>query len=221
MSVNTNHDQDSVLLRAQGDRNALITDSTGRVRPRHSFRASTLLEHDMAEKIFDDIMALAELVAERKKQYFQWLEAYEADMNALYGATRSVGGRRGGKTLENIARTKKVTVSVRDYKRVDGSIIAAQNLVNEVLTDMLENLEPWVRNLLNDLFVRDEKTGALSTDRLQTARQVEIPHPKWDAARNAIADSIRVVESRPAINAYPASEPGKYEHCLETNFSRL
>ncbi|OUJ17081.1 hypothetical protein HK28_07890 [Acetobacter sp. DsW_063] len=179
----------------------MVMTSGGGFWPRAQVNPSMLLANDTAEEMVADALALQELIIEQKRGMKQKADRYAETVLALYRAKAS-SRSRGGFTVENMAGTMKVELTVADYQRVNGSILAAQALMNEVLDDLTEGLEPDIRLLLANAFIRDERTGQINVDRLAQVRKLRLSHPRWDDVRAAIADSIEKAGSREYLRFY-------------------
>lgn len=203
----------------QPPREGTVRNQRGGESLRQHVQVRCLLQHDITVKMVDGARALRDLIAEQKRQFMADADLYVRSMLALYNANPT--GKRGGFNIASFDDLMKVEFSVTDYRAVDGAVVAAQALVSEVLNDLTDQLEPWVRDLLNNAFNRDEKTGKINVDHLQNLRKVDIPHPKWPDACEAISDSIRIAGSRSYLRFYERENRDKEWRAVVLQFSAL
>ena len=200
------------------NREGIVETVTGDTQPRKLFGSAALLQHDTARRMIEEAEAYSALTVEFKQKMFDILEEYEDAMRELYGAQK--GGKSGRAQIEDIPCKMKVKVEVYRTQKSDGSIIAAQSLVREILDDMKEDMPPWADSLLRSILQMDDGVGSFSTASLKLAKKAQIPHPKWPLAVRAIESSIRTVRSRRNILFYRADEPHEYMR-VAMNFSEI
>ncbi|ATJ89403.1 hypothetical protein HK16_10750 [Acetobacter senegalensis] len=201
------------------NREGMVENVLGEMQARKLFGYAALLQNDYAERLVELAEAGSALMEDLKREMFEILEEYEDKMSEYYGAGKA-SGKSGRMELESIPCKRKVKVEVYRQQRTDGSIIAAQSLVREILDDLTDDLEPWVGDLLKRLLQMDDGIGTVSVTALKSAKKCEVPHPKWPLARQAIEASIRTVRSRRNILFYRADEPRDYAR-VPMNFSEL
>lgn len=200
-------------------REGTVPNVSGGQTARSCVQVRCLIQHDITVRLVEGARALRDLMAEQKQRFLAEAELYVRSMLAQYNADPT--GKRGGFVIVSYDDLLKVELSVADYRAVDGAVVAAQALVSEVLTDLTEQLEPWVRELLDNAFNRDEKTGRINVDRLQSLRKVDIPHPKWPQTCEAIADSIRIAGSRSYLRFYERQRRDQQFTAISLQFSSL
>lgn len=200
------------------NREGVVENVLGEMQPRKLFGNSALLQHDVARRMIEEAEAYSALSMEFKQKMFDILEEYEEAMCELYGAGK--GGKSGRMEIEDIPCKTKVKVEVYRTQKSDGSIVAAQSLVREILDELKDDMPPWADSLLRKILQMDDGGGSFSTANLKLAKGAEIPHPKWPLARQAIESSIRTVRSRRNILFYRADEPRDYTR-IAMNFSEI
>ncbi len=203
----------------QPPREGMIRNARGGENMRQHVQVRCLLQNDITVKMVEGARALRDLIVEQKRQLAADGELYVRSMMALYNANPT--GRRGGFTITSYDDLMKAEFSVSDYRAVDGAIVAAQALVAEVLNDLMGQIEPWMRDLLDSAFNRDERTGKINMDNLQKLKRVDIPHPKWPDACAAIEDSVRVTGSQSYLRFYERDRQDEKWRAISLQFSAL
>ena len=165
------------------ERDALVREIVG-----EAIRMSEKLEnfkvHAMA-----DIGAFVELSAEK------------------YGAR--IGGNKGNVQLMTYDGEYRIRRDIADHLEFDERLQAAKALIDECLHEWTEGIRSEVRVLINDAFQVD-KAGKISTARVLGLRRVDIQHPKWRQAMDAISDSLQIVGSKAYLRIYKRQADGSY-----------
>ncbi|MCE2563752.1 DUF3164 family protein [Komagataeibacter sp. FNDCF1] len=203
----------------QPSREGMVRNTRGSETLRQHVPVRCLLQNDITVKMVEGARALRDLVAEQKRQLTEDAELYVRSMMALYNANPT--GRRGGFTITSYDDLLKVEFSVSDYRAVDGAVVAAQALVAEVLNDLMGQIDPWIRDLLDSAFNRDERTGKINVENLQKLKRVDIPHPKWPDACAAIEDSVRITGSQSYLRFYERDRQDDKWRAISLQFSAL
>ena len=99
---------------------------------------------------------------------------------------------------------------IQDSIRFDERLQAAKILIDECIQSWSADSNDYLKVLVNDAFQVD-KEGKISTGRVLGLRRHSIDDPKWKEAMEAIADSIRVVDSKSYVRFYERDEDGKYQ----------
>ncbi|MCP1270922.1 DUF3164 family protein [Acetobacter cerevisiae] len=169
--------------------------------PRAKIATSALLANDFAIDMVGDAKALNELMCETKARMYAKVEIYEQQLLDHYKAKkrRNSRGQISACSLDDCFR---VDLSIADFRRVTSDFIAAQALMGEVLDDLMEDVNPDIRLLLEAAFVPDEKTGRVNVERLQQVRKVKLSHPRWADVLDAVANSIEVTSSKSYLRFY-------------------
>ncbi|WP_062105677.1 DUF3164 family protein [Gluconobacter albidus] len=178
-----------------------------------------LLAHDTAHKLVDQARAVQELLLDEKLKFYADVDAYIDLVLESYGAR--LGGTRGGLRIEAIDGVRKVEVSVMDYQSVTAAIEAARVLMNEILDDLVGDASDDLRAIVGNAFARNSKTGKISTERVLSLRQLNLSHPKWPLAKDAISDAVTTAGSRRYIRFYERDRPDVSWKQIDLNFSSL
>ena len=128
---------------------------------------------------YDDLGALMELLSEQ----------YGTQMRGMKD------GGRGNVSFKSYDGLIKVEISVQDYVEYGPELQIAKKLVDQYIHEVSEGVPDEVRALLNHAFEVD-KAGKVNRDALYTLRRLEIDHPTWKRAMDAVKDSQRVESTR-------------------------
>lgn len=204
-------------------REGMIMTAGGTEYPREVVQGPMLLAHDFTDKLVDAAQALHDLMLGQKEEMWGMIDLYQRSLLAIYNAGRfgRAGGERGTMTITTMDQLRKVTVTTAKYESVTGSVLAAQALVNQVLDDMTSGINPGIRALLNNAFVRDEKTGNISVEKLKGLKGVDLDHPLWPDALRAIDESVQVIASRLQIRFYERAKSDLEWKQIPLQFSSL
>lgn len=139
---------------------------------------------------FDDVNALVALLAEK------------------YNAKR--GGAKGNVSFLSYDGSVKVEIRVQDRVTYGAELQIAKDLLGEYIEEVSEGVPDVVHSLLNHAFDVDQE-GKVNREKLYSLRRLEVDHPKWATAMQAIADSMRVVGSVEYFQLSIRDEHGKFK----------
>jgi hypothetical protein len=128
---------------------------------------------------YDDLGALMELLADQ----------YGVQMRGMKE------GGRGNVSFKSYDRLIKVEISVQDYVEYGPELQIAKKLVDQYIHEVSEGVPDEVKALLNHAFEVD-KLGKVNREALYTLRRLDIDHPTWKRAMEAVKDSQRVESTR-------------------------
>lgn len=165
-----------------------IRNYDGRMRDVDSFKPEKVLVHDWVEERVAEAERLQELMSARKRSDFEEFEAIRDLISEQYGAR--IGGVRGGTELVSIDELTKIQITTTDQKTVTPAIMAAEELVREVMDDLLDGSNEDLRQIVDRAFVRNRQTGKISTTQIRRLASLEINHPKWPKAQKALREAI-------------------------------
>jgi Protein of unknown function (DUF3164) len=204
-------------------REGMIMTAAGTEYPRANVQAQVLLAHDFTNRLVDTAKALQELMLGQKDEMWADIDLYQNSLLSIYH-TRRVNGRdgaRGTMTITTMDQLRKVTVTLANYEAVTGAVLAAQSLVNQVLDDLTEGIDPGIRALLNNAFVRDERTGHISVERLKGLKKINLDHRLWADALKAIDDSVETISSKLQLRFYERDKTDGVWSQIALQFSAL
>lgn len=129
---------------------------------------------------------------------FANIEAFLATSLADYGVKK--GMAESGVTLFNFAQTKKIVISYAKIIRFSEELMAAKLLIEELITEKSADVDEITKALLMNAFNLND--GKLNTAEILKLRRIEIKHPKWELAMQAIADAILPIGSKGYVRVY-------------------
>lgn len=130
-----------------------------------------------------------------------------------------LGGVKGNVQLVSFDGKLKLTLAVSDSLAFDEQIKAAEALIHECAAEWTEGSRSEVKAIVNDAFQVDKK-GNLSVGRILSLRRLDIDHPKWLKAMDAISNSVMSVGSKEYVRAYVRDDHDKWV-CLPLDIAAL
>lgn len=146
-------------------------------------------------------------------------ELYEAFIAENGG--KAPGQGKGGATFYNFDRSIKVEVSVSNAITFDDNLIQlAQDKLNELLTDGLQEAKDFVKPLVMDAF--QTSRGRLDTKRVLGLRRYadKITDPRYAEAMAFIDKAIRKPSSKEYFRVWVRNAQGEYQD-IQLNFSAI
>ncbi|ACB34548.1 conserved hypothetical protein [Leptothrix cholodnii SP-6] len=116
-----------------------------------------------------------------------------------YGA--KLRGAKGNTVLYTFDGRFKVERRFADNITFDERLAAAKALIDECITEWSQGSRDEIKTLINDAF-RVDQQGQVSTTRVLGLRRLNIVHPTWSRAMEAISDSVQVVGSSSYVRVY-------------------
>lgn len=196
-----------------------IRNYDGRLRDANTFKPEKVLVHDWVEERVAAAEQLRELMAISKRHDFEDFEAVRDLISEQYGAR--IGGVRGGTELVSIDELTKVQITTTDQKTVTPAIIAAEELVREVMDDLLDGSNEDLRQIVDRAFVRNRQTGKISTTQIRRLASLEINHQKWPAAQRALREAIENAGVRQYMRFYRRATLQSPWVQIDLNYSAL
>lgn len=125
-----------------------------------------------------------------------------------YGA--KLGGEKGNVTLYSFDGKYKIQRAMSENIVFDERLQAAKALIDACINKWSEGINDNIHVLVNDAF-RVDKEGKISTGRVLGLRRLNIVDAEWQAAMNAISESLQVVGTKAYIRIYEREgESDKY-----------
>ena len=132
-----------------------------------------------------------------------------------------VSGRRGGALFESIDGLWKVQITTTDRKEIGNAIVAAEELVRQVLDELTDGVSPDLRRIVDQAFVRNPQTGKISAARIVQLVNTPIEHPKWPSAQRALRAAIKKDGSRRYMRFYHRESVEQNWQLVDLNYSSL
>lgn len=112
-----------------------------------------------------------------------------------------IGGEKGNVTLTSFDGRYRVVRSIAQHLAFDERLQAAKELVDRCIRAWAAGADPKIRALVEHAFQTD-KTGQVNTGRVLTLTRLKIDDPDWQAAMEAIRDSMQVANSKAYVRIY-------------------
>ncbi len=158
------------------------------------------------------IWALAEQLHQEmqkfKAQAFTDVAAFVQISADQYGA--KIGGTKGNVQLLTFDGRLKIQCNIAERIIFDERLQAAKHLIDECLKEWTADGRDEIKAIISSAFNVDKK-GEISTTKILGLKRIEINHPKWLEAMQAITDSIGIAGSKSYLRFYKRNdETGEY-----------
>ncbi len=158
------------------------------------------------------IWALAEQLHQEmqkfKAQAFTDVAAFVQISADQYGA--KIGGTKGNVQLLTFDGRLKIQRNIAERITFDERLQAAKHLIDECLKEWTADGRDEIKAIISSAFNVDKK-GEISTTKILGLKRIEINHPKWLEAMQAITDSIGIAGSKSYLHFYKRNdETGEY-----------
>ncbi|ADW18597.1 hypothetical protein Despr_2458 [Desulfobulbus propionicus DSM 2032] len=194
-----------------------MRNAVGHLVPIESIKEIDLARDEFVKEVVHKAKDLAATVTTFKKQLATDLEAF-LDLSAeKYGVT--LGGVKGNINLVSFDGRYKVLRDVSERLDFDERLQAAKALIDECLREWTKDSGSEVRTLIEAAFQVDKK-GKINTKRILGLRKLDIKHPTWIKAMEAIGDAITVTGSCTYYRVYERDEKGEYRQ-VNLDFSGI
>ncbi len=185
-----------------------IEDARGNLVRRENVREVDMLRHELVCELMAHGAEAAAQVAAFKARAFRDILAFAELSHEKYGVRR--GGQKGNISLTTFDGRYKVELARQDTLQFTEQLAAAQALILECFEEWTEGSRDEVRLLINEAF-RTNKQGQVSTEKVMRLLRLEIKHPTWERAMEAIRDSVFVAGTASYIRLYRREgAAGKY-----------
>jgi len=176
-----------------------LRDARGALVPLELVKPSDLLIDQTVRKIVGYAEALSGQIARFKQHTNDDVAALQALLAEQYGAR--VGGKKGNVTLTSHDGLLQVQLQIQDHLTFGPELESAKHLVDECIEGWAKDARAEIRALVEHAFQVD-KQGRINRGALYQLRRVQIEDPRWQAAMQALTDSMRVVGSSSYLRFY-------------------
>lgn len=183
-------------------------DHKGRLVPESTIKPIDIERDALVIRLIENVKAVQEQLKQFKALAFGDIAAF-VDLS-LEQYDVHLGGSKGNITLFSFDGKYKIIRQIQDTIRFDERLQAAKILIDECIQSWSADSNDYLKVLVNDAFQVDRE-GKISTGRVLGLRRHSIDDPKWKEAMEAIADSIRVVDSKSYVRFYERDSEGKYQ----------
>lgn len=177
----------------------MMEDAKGRYVPVANVKPADKLTDQTVRKIIEFARDLSSQIARFKGHTYDDIGTLLALIAGQYGEEK--GGAKGNLSLITFDGRLKVTVKVADQLAFGPELQAAKQLVDACLAEWSDGSRDELVTVVNRAFQVD-KEGLINRAELFMLLRVEIKNERWQAAMDAVRDSIRVIGSKKYINFY-------------------
>lgn len=174
-------------------------DANGRLIPTDLIKDIDKARHELVHEIVAKAKEMNLLLVAFKAQTFADISAFVELSADKYNA--KVGGTKGNITLMTFDGKYKIVRQMQDNLAFDERLQAAKALIDACIKDWTQGSRSEIKALIDNAFQVD-KEGKISTGRVLGLRRLDISDPQWQAAMQAIGDSVQVLGSKPYIRIY-------------------
>lgn len=174
-------------------------DANGRLIPTDLIKDIDKARHELVHEIVAKAKEMNLLLVAFKAQTFADISAFVELSADKYNA--KVGGTKGNITLMSFDGKYKIVRQMQDNLAFDERLQAAKALIDACIKDWTQGSRSEIKALIDNAFQVD-KEGKISTGRVLGLRRLDISDPQWQAAMQAISDSVQVLGSKPYIRIY-------------------
>lgn len=194
-----------------------MQNAVGHLVPVESIKEIDLARDEFVKELVKNAQELAATVINFKERIAADMQAF-LDLSAeRYGVT--LGGAKGNISLVSYDGRFKVLRDVSERIDFDERLQTAKALIDECLREWTRDSGAEVRTLIEDAFQVDKK-GKINTKRILGLRKLNIEHPTWQRAMEAIGDAVTVIGSCTYYRVYERDEKGEYRQ-LSLDFSAV
>lgn len=173
--------------------------ATGALVPEANVKEIDKLRDQTVRTIFEKANELHALLKAFKTSSFSDIANFSQISADQYGA--KIGGNKGNLTLISYDGRLKIQRNIAEKISFNEQLQAAKQLIDECLEEWTDGSRNEIKALINRTFNVDKK-GEISTARVLALKTIEIEHPKWQQAMQAISDSINIIGSKAYLRFY-------------------
>jgi len=164
------------------------------------------LERDaLVQEIVEKARDLNGIMTDFKSDTLADIAAFVQLSAEQYGA--KLGGEKGNVTLYSFDGKYKIQRAMSENIVFDERLQAAKALIDACINKWSEGINDNIHVLVNDAF-RVDKEGKISTGRVLGLRRLNIVDTEWQAAMNAISESLQVIGTKAYIRIYERQGEG-------------
>ncbi|NLP54460.1 DUF3164 family protein [Acinetobacter baumannii] len=173
--------------------------ASGAFVPEANVKEIDKLRDQTVRKLHEKAKEIHELLKDFKIEGFADIASFIQISTDQYGA--KVGGNKGNVTLMTYDGRLKIQRNIAENISFDERLQAAKQLIDECLEEWTEGSRDEIKVIINNAFNVDKK-GDISTTKVLGLKRIEINHPKWKQAMQAISDSINIIGSKAYLRFY-------------------
>ena len=182
--------------------------SQGSLVPESNVKEIDKLRDQTVRRIWELAEALNQEMQKFKTQAFADVATFVQISADQYGA--KIGGTKGNVQLLTFDGRLKIQRNIAERIIFDERLQAAKHLIDECLKEWTADGRDEIKAIISSAFNVDKK-GEISTTKILGLKRIEINHPKWLEAMQAITDSIGIAGSKSYLRFYKRNdETGEY-----------
>jgi hypothetical protein len=184
-----------------------MIDTQGRLIPESQIKKIDLERDKLVKDIVAEAKIEAEALAKFKDKTMRKIEVFVARSAKEFKV--KMGGKKGNITLLSYDGAYKIIRSVNEFLTFDERLQVAKALIDECIQEWSDGSRDEIKVLINDAFAVN-KQGKIDRNRILGLRRLNIKHPKWRKAMDAITESITVTNTKEYIRVYERQQDGTY-----------
>lgn len=176
-----------------------MEDAQGKLVPETRVKPEHKLEDELVRRLCNSAAAINDILRAFKTVALDDLTAFRGVLAQEYGVER--GGQRGNLTFRSYNGQFEIQVAVSDTLVFGPELDAAKSLIDECVEEWSDGADDNLKTLVFDAFQMN-KQGRIDTTRVLGLRRLDIDHPKWRRAMEAISNAVRVHSSKTYVRFY-------------------
>lgn len=188
--------------------NGYWKDAKGNLVAAENVRESDKLADEIVRELHAKAKQLNADLDKFKRKALDDIRAHLALVVEQYGV--KLRGKKGNRSIGTFDDSIKITISIQERISFGSELAAAEELINECMTEWTHDANPNLRAIIEKAFQADSE-GKISVYRVLELLRMEIDDPRWRKAMKAIQDSIRVLGSKEYVRVYERNEDGEHK----------
>ena len=164
-----------------------LEDSMGRLVPLDRIDPIDLQRNDLVNSFAAKARIVEAKITELKREFNDEVSAHVAIAAEEFGV--KLGGERGNLNMPNYAGTAKFTRTFKPMMRVGEQILAAEEIMRNLINTWTDGSGPEVAALIERAFTANAK-GNISVSRLLDLKRANIKGDEWKQAVDAIDKAL-------------------------------
>ena len=174
-------------------------DANGYLVPESKGKPIDQLRHQLVQDLCREAQDFSVELAAYKAHAMAEVSAFVEVSLEQYGIKR--GGSNGNVTLVSFDGKYKIVRQMQDRIVFGEQLMAAKALIDQCVHIWAQGATDNIMALVGHAFQTD-KEGKINTTRVLGLRRLDIKDPLWQAAMQAIADSMQTASTKPYIRFY-------------------
>jgi hypothetical protein len=182
-------------------------DAQGRLIPVSQIKKIDIERDKLVREIVAEAMERAYEISKFKDKTMKKIEQFITKSAKEFKV--KMGGKKGNVQLLSFDGRFKVIRSVNEFLSFDERLQVAKSLIDECITEWSTGSDDKIKVLVTGAF-RVDKQGKIDRNRILGLRRLNIKHPKWNKAMDAITESITVTNTKEYIRVFERQPNGEY-----------